>query len=97
MSPTFLSFINSATAYINLTTLLGQLAPSFQSDVADAASNSKALLGAGLDTTVISGYEAIYNVSQQLLNSSLGHVEILLSLTEGVNVAIQVALQRPFR
>lgn len=92
----FLSFVNSATAYINLTTLLGQSAPSFQSDVANAASNSSALLGTGLDPTVISGYEAIYNASQQLLNSSLGHVEVLLSLTGGVNVAIQVALQRPF-
>ncbi|KAF8265094.1 alcohol oxidase [Lactarius quietus] len=95
-SPTFLSFINSATAYINLTTLLGQLAPSFQSDVANAASNSSALLGTGLDPTVISGYDAIYNVSQQLLSSSLGHVEVLLSLTGSQNVAIQIALQRPF-
>ncbi|KAH8986115.1 GMC oxidoreductase [Lactarius akahatsu] len=96
-SPTFLSFVNSATAYINLTTLLGESAPSFQSDVANSASNSPALLGAGQDTTVISGYEAIYNVSQQLLNSPLGHVEVLLSLTGGgPTVAIQVALQRPF-
>ncbi|KAH9041270.1 GMC oxidoreductase [Lactarius pseudohatsudake] len=96
-TPTFLSFVNSATAYINLTTLLGESAPSFQSDVASSASNSPALLGDGQDTTVISGYEAIYNVTQQLLNSPLGHVEVLLSLTGGgPTVAIQVALQRPF-
>lgn len=96
-SPTFLSFVNSATAYINLTTLLGQSAPSFQTDVSNAASNSPALLGNGQDATVISGFEAIYNVSQQLLNSPLGHVEVLLSLTSGGQaVAIQVALQRPF-
>ena len=93
-----MSFVNSATAYINLTTLLRESAPSFQSDVANAASNSSALLGIGQDTTVISGYDAIYNVSQQLLNSPLGHVEVLLSLTSGgPTVAIQVALQRPFR
>ncbi|KAI9444481.1 GMC oxidoreductase [Lactarius indigo] len=91
-TPTFLSFVNSATAYVNLTTLLGASAPSFQSDVANSASNSPALLGTGQDTTVISGYEAIYNVSQQLLNSPLGHVEVLLSLTGGgPTVAIQVA------
>lgn len=96
-TPTFLSFVNSATAYINLTTLLGESAPSFQSDVANSASNSPALLGTGQDTTVISGYEAIYNVTQELLNSPLGHVEVLLSLTGGgPTVAIQVALQRPF-
>ncbi|KAH9059070.1 GMC oxidoreductase [Lactarius vividus] len=96
-SPTFLSFVNSATAYINLTTLLGESASSFQSDVINYASNSPALLGIGQDATVISGYEAIYNASQQLLNSPLGHVEVLLSLTGGgPTVAIQVALQRPF-
>ncbi|KAI0258904.1 GMC oxidoreductase [Gloeopeniophorella convolvens] len=100
-SPTFMSFVNSATAYVNLTTLLGSSASSFQSDVANAAANSSGLLGDGQDPTVISGYQAIYNISQQLLTSPLGHIEILLSLTGTPNagdqsVAIQVALQRPF-
>ncbi|KAI0306142.1 GMC oxidoreductase [Multifurca ochricompacta] len=96
-SPTFLSFINSATAYVNLSTLLGSSAPSFQNDVSNAASTSPTLLGAGQDPTVVAGYQAIYNASLQLLDSPLGHVEMLLSLTGGgQTVAVQVALQRPF-
>ncbi|KAH9019319.1 GMC oxidoreductase [Lactarius deliciosus] len=93
-SPTFLSFVNSATAYINLTTLLGESAPSLQSDVANSASSSPTLLGTGQDTTVISGYKAIYNVTQQLLNSPLGHVEVLLSLTEGPDSKVPCTSRR---
>jgi len=98
LSEQFLSFVNSATAYINLTTLLGSSASSFQSDVANAFSNSSMLLGDGQDPTVIAGFDAIYNVSQRLLDSPLGHIEVLLSLMgKGQVVNIQVALQRPFR
>ena len=56
------------------------------------------LLGDGQDPTVVAGYDAIYNVSQQLLDTPLGHIEVLLSLTgKGQTVNVQVALQRPFR
>ena len=90
--------MNSGTAYINLTTLLGSSASSFQSDVANAFSNSSMLLGDGQDPTVIAGYGAIYNVSQRLLDGSLGHVELLFDLMgQGQVIKIQAALQRPFR
>jgi hypothetical protein len=56
------------------------------------------LLGDGQDPTIIAGYNAIYNVSQRLLDSPLGHMEILLDLMgQGQVVSIQAALQRPFR
>jgi hypothetical protein len=56
------------------------------------------LLGDGQNSTVIAGYDAIYNVSQRLLDSPLGHMEILLDLMgQGQVVSIQAALQRPFR
>jgi len=90
--------VNSATAYINLTTLLGSSASSFQSDVANAFSNSSMLLGDGQDPTVIAGFGAMYNVSQRLLDSSLGHIELLFDVMgQGQVIKIQAALQRPFR
>ncbi|KAI0068751.1 GMC oxidoreductase [Artomyces pyxidatus] len=92
----FLSFVNSATAYVNITALFGTSAESFQSNVSSALDSSVATLVPSQDASVIAGYKAIYNVSQTLLNSPLGHVEILLSLTAGDIVAIQLALQRPF-
>jgi len=101
-SSAFLSFINSATAYINITTLLGSSAQSFQSTVSSALESSVSSLVPSQDPTVIEGYRAIYNVSaQQLLMTSLGHIEILLSTTGTAvggdkSVAVQVALQRPF-
>lgn len=54
------------------------------------------------DPTVLAGYEAVYNVTaQQLLSSAVGQIEILLSLSGVPNnpktVAIQVALQHPYR
>ena len=56
------------------------------------------LLGDDQDPTVIAGYNAIYNVSQRLLDSPLGHMEVLLDLMgNGQVVNIQAALQRPFR
>lgn len=96
-SSAFLSFINSATAYVNITSLLGNSASSFQNDIVNALESSASSLVPSTDSTVIEGYKAIYNVSaRDLLMSPLGHVEILLSLTTST-VAVQAALQRPFR
>ncbi|KAA1466412.1 GMC oxidoreductase [Dentipellis sp. KUC8613] len=101
-SAAFLSFINSATAYVNLTTLLGNSAQSFQSSVLGAIDSSASSLSPSQDSTVLAGYKAIYNVSaQQFLSSPVGHIEILLSLTGTPNagdqsIAVQVGLQHPF-
>ena len=63
----------------------------------NALESSASSLVPSTDSTVIEGYKAIYNVSaRDLLMSPLGHVEILLSLTTS-SVAVQAALQRPFR
>ena len=56
------------------------------------------LLGDGQDPTVIAGFGAMYNVSQRLLDSSLGHIELLFDVMgQGQVIKIQAALQRPFR
>ncbi|KAF8268684.1 hypothetical protein EI94DRAFT_1727014, partial [Lactarius quietus] len=89
-SSTLLSIISSTAACINITTLLGQLAPSFQSDVTNAArlSNRSALLSIGWTQSSFLGTKQY--------TTSLGHMKFLLSLTESQNVAIQIAFQRPF-
>ncbi|KAL1937337.1 hypothetical protein VTO73DRAFT_13850 [Trametes versicolor] len=102
-SPAFLSFINSATAYVNVTDLLGfDFAPQFRQQVADALASSVSTLVPSSSDAVKQGYEAIYNATlNTFLNSPTGQIEILLSLTgapvDGSNtVGIQAALQHPF-
>ncbi|KAI0637465.1 GMC oxidoreductase [Trametes polyzona] len=102
-SPAFLSFINSATAYVNVTDLLGfDFAPQFRQQVADALPSALATVPSKSDE-VKKGYQALYNTTlNTLLNSPVGLIEILLSLTgapasDGSNtIGIQAALQHPF-
>jgi len=100
-SSPFLSFINSATAYVNFSTLVS--APStYASEIAAAVDSSAATLVPSQYSEVVEGYKAIYNLTaQQLLMSSIGDMEILLTLTgNGANepqvISIQAALQHPF-
>ncbi|KAI0698246.1 GMC oxidoreductase [Cytidiella melzeri] len=97
---TFLSFINSATAYANLSDLVGlDTYQSFQANIMSSLDSSAASLSPSQDPTVIAGYKTIYNVTANLMLSQVGQVEILLSLTgtpQGAQtVAIQAALQHP--
>ncbi|KAI0333342.1 GMC oxidoreductase [Cubamyces sp. BRFM 1775] len=102
-TPAFLSFINSATAYVNITDLLGpDSAPQFKQQISDALSSSSSSLVPSTSDQVKAGYEAIYNTTlNTFLMSPLGQVEILFALTGGQvdgenTVAIQAALQHPF-
>ena len=98
----FLPFVNSATCYANVSTLLGDDAfQAFVQNTASAIDTSATSLVPSQDPTVIAGYKAIYNATAQLLGSPIGQIEILLSLTgspQGAQtIAIQAALQHPFR
>ncbi|KAJ3905561.1 hypothetical protein F5879DRAFT_988226 [Lentinula edodes] len=92
----FLSYINSATAYVNLTTLLGSdnasaLISSAQAEV-DSSVSSFLPLG---DSTVAAGYKAIYDtITNQFYSSNSGQIELLLSITS-TNVLLQAAIQHP--
>lgn len=94
----FLSYINSATAYVNLTTLLGSdnasaLISSAQAEV-DSSVSSFLPLG---DSTVAAGYKAIYDtITNQFYSSNSGQIELLLSITS-TNVLLQAAIQHPLR
>lgn len=101
-STPFLSFINSATAYVNFSALIA--APeTYAQQIADAVDSSASTLVPSQYSEVVEGYKAIYNLTaQKLLLSSIGDMEILLSLTgagqyEPQVISIQAALQHPFR
>ena len=97
-----MSFINSATAYANITDLLGpDSVSSFQSQISSALSTSLTTLVPSQYNEVKLGYQTIYNTTLSLLNTPIGQIELLLSLTGTAvggdqSVAIQAALQHPF-
>ncbi|PCH36474.1 GMC oxidoreductase [Wolfiporia cocos MD-104 SS10] len=101
VSTPFLSFINSATAYVNLSTLVAE-PDTYASEIADAVNTNAASLVPSQYSEVVEGYKAIYNITaQKLLTSSVGQMEILLSLTGAGQydqqvVSVQAALQHPF-
>lgn len=103
IQPQFLSFVNSATAYVNMSTVLGaDTYQTFQANVASAIESSATSLVPSQDPTVIAGYKAIYNATANMMLSPLGQMEILLSLTGTAvggakSIAVQGALQHAMR
>ncbi|THH29224.1 hypothetical protein EUX98_g4966 [Antrodiella citrinella] len=101
-SSPFLSFINSATAYANITDLFGfDFAPTFEAEVASSLQTSRNTIVPSQYEQVRLGYEAIFNSTLALMNSPIGQIELLLSLTGTAvggdqSIAIQAALQHPF-
>ena len=98
-----MSFVNSATCYANVSSLFGEDDyQGFIANISSALDSSVASLVPSTDPTVIAGYKAIYNATLELLSTPIGQVEILMSLTGSSqagdkSIAIQAALQHPFR
>ena len=103
-SSPFLSYVNSAIAYANLSTMFGntESANYFQSQIIGMIDGSANDLCPSKDESVVNGYKTIYRTTaEKLLLSGVGHLEILLwatgtSTTEEQTITIQVALQHPF-
>jgi choline dehydrogenase-like flavoprotein len=101
-SSTFLSFVNSAIAYSNITDLFGDYASTFKDEVSKNATWAVETLSPTTDATVRAGYAATYALqAEQLIMSPIGQVELLLGLTGTAqggddSVAVQAALQRSF-
>ncbi|KAG5643927.1 hypothetical protein DXG03_009335 [Asterophora parasitica] len=88
------SFVNSAIAYINASTLFDS-AEQFQSAVAadfDAALKDVP----STSPEVIEGYKALYQATQKFTTQSVGLIELLLSINSPKAITIQAALQHPF-
>ena len=96
-SPEFLSYINSAIAYVNISDLIGlDYVQTFASQQASALQSSLSSFTSSSDSTVQAGYTAIYNnIATNFLTSSIGQVEILFSPIFNGSITIQAALQHP--
>ncbi|ESK93764.1 gmc oxidoreductase [Moniliophthora roreri MCA 2997] len=94
-SALFLSYINSATAYVNLTGLLGADGAASVVSAAKQARDSSLGNIPSQDSGVLDGYKAIYDVTtDKLYSSEVGQIELLLSITGG-GIMIQAAIQHP--
>ena len=99
-TPEFLSYVNSAIAYVNAAQLVAD-PTQFGNQIMANLSTSVATLVPSHDEGVLNGYKATYTqYGTTLLHSTAGQVELLFSTTgtsSGADtIAIQVALQRPF-
>jgi len=93
----FNSYINSAIAYINMTTILGeQGAKDTLNAIRGDLDTSAANLAPSEDSKVLEGYKAIYEATLQALEHGTGQIELLLSVTSPGNVIVQAALQHSF-
>lgn len=103
-SSPFLSFINSATCYANVSDLIGSYDDSakFQKEVLDDLDNSVSNLITSKDPGVIEGYKALYRTNaEKILLSRVGQVEMLLFAigsrgSSSQTISIQIALQHPY-
>jgi len=99
-TPEFLSYVNSAIAYVDTAQLLAD--PTlFSNEIMANLSTSMTTLVPSLDESVLNGYKATYTqYGTTLLQSNAGQIELLFSTTgtsSGADtIQIQVALQRPF-
>ncbi|TFK37399.1 GMC oxidoreductase [Crucibulum laeve] len=96
-SPEFLSFINDAVAFVNLTTLFNvEAAGVVQSQVASALEESAKTLVPSQYAEVVEGYKTIYDINANKFLANSAQVEMLLSVISPGVVSIQAALQHPF-
>jgi choline dehydrogenase-like flavoprotein len=99
-SPEFLSYVNSAIAYVTTAQLVTD--PTlFSNEIMANLSVSATTLVPSTDESVLKGYNATYTqYGTTLLLSNVGQVEFLLSTTgtsSGADaIKLQVAIQRPF-
>ena len=92
----FLSFINSAVAYINSTRIYGDSVKDVQESL--LKNIDKSAPTGDIDKSVMAGYEAIYKTTANtIFDSPMGQIELLLvsSALDG-SLGITAALQHPF-
>ncbi|KAH0583196.1 hypothetical protein H2248_011080 [Termitomyces sp. 'cryptogamus'] len=93
--PIVMSFINSATAYVNASTLFDD-ATGFATGISDAFASSVSNLVPSQYSEVVEGYKAIYQVTQKLITQDVGQIELLLSINSPKTITMQAAIQHAF-
>ncbi|KDR81161.1 hypothetical protein GALMADRAFT_1122939 [Galerina marginata CBS 339.88] len=100
-TPEFLSSINDAVAFVNLTALFpspSSASAEFQAQILSALAESAAKLVPSRYPEVVEGYKAIYETTANtfLSDSGVAQVEMLMSVVSPGRVVVQAALQHPF-
>ncbi|PPQ72740.1 hypothetical protein CVT24_012634 [Panaeolus cyanescens] len=96
-SAEFLSCINDAVAFVNISTLFGgNPVPELQKQIADFLPEAATTLVPSTSPEVIEGYKDIYNTIVEKFWEKTAHIEMLMSIISPGVVSIQSALQHPF-
>lgn len=92
----FLSFVNSATAYVDLKTLIGENNAAQMINDAKGQYNDIASKVPGQDPTVMAGHKAMYELTlDKFWGGNVGQVEILLTMVQAGSIIVQAAIQHP--
>lgn len=91
----FLSYVNSAVAYINATNIFGAGAEDLKNTILSQLDSAAA--AAGTDETVVAGYKAIYETTvNKIFSSPIGQIELLIGNNLNGTINIGASLQHPF-
>lgn len=92
----YLSYIDSAVAYVNATAMYGDSLDSLQNNV--TALVDQYAPNTTYDDGVIAGYQAIYNTTATtILNSPVGQIELLFMNSDpNGDIGITAAIQHPY-
>ncbi|CRG84226.1 Alcohol dehydrogenase [acceptor] [Talaromyces islandicus] len=92
----YLSYIDSAIAYVNATALFGDEVDTLQQNILSNITQYSP--NTTYDAGVVAGYQAIANVTaSNILNSTVGQIEILyMNSDANGDVGITAALQHPY-
>ncbi|KAJ5611192.1 CAZyme family AA3 [Penicillium lagena] len=95
-NPLFLSYVDSAVAYVNTTTMYGSQIQELQTNI--LAQMDEYTPNTTYDAGVIAGYKAIYNTTaSKIFNSPTGQIELLFMNSDGSgDIGITAALQHPY-
>ncbi|EJD54868.1 alcohol oxidase [Auricularia subglabra TFB-10046 SS5] len=94
--PVFLSYVNSATAYVNATTIFGESgAKDFTNGITNEMNDWISSVPS-TDPTVIEGYKALYKATTSIIDSPIGQIELLLAINSPGAIRITAAMQHPF-
>ncbi|KAL1737789.1 GMC oxidoreductase-domain-containing protein, partial [Schizophyllum fasciatum] len=94
-SPEFLSYINSATAYVNLTLAAGEAAAKNLTDTAAGYAETYMQTLPTTNDGIKAGYKAVHDVTLDFMAGWVSQLEILFSITTSGAIIIQAALQHP--
>ncbi|KAJ5360177.1 Glucose-methanol-choline oxidoreductase [Penicillium concentricum] len=95
-NPKFLTYIDSAVAYVNSTAIYGSKVDEYESKF--LASIDQYVPNTTYDDGVVAGYKAICNTTaSKIFNSPTGQIELLFMNSDGNgDIGITAALQHPF-